>query len=187
LAWGGSLRCEACILILFTQQMIPPAARPHWYNIVQPESSTVALLLRACSPGSQSSLAANQATALKCLLGSIHSTSTRALPVHKHHLIMTSIPSLPVEILRYCVSYLDTADLKEIRLTSSTFRAIATEALFNVATIRPTIQSRDKFATLIKNEELRRYIHTVSVLRDCRMLYCGGSMGWAFERRILAR
>lgn len=174
-------------MILFTQQMIPPAARAHWYSIVQPEFSTVALLLRACSPGSESCLVANQATALKCLLGSIHSTSTRALPVHKHHLIMTSIPSLPVEILRYCVNYLDTADLKEVRLTSSTFRDIATEALFNVATIRPTIQSRDRFATLIKNEDLRRYIHTVSVLRNCRMLYCGVSMGWAFNPRILAR
>jgi hypothetical protein len=97
---------------------------------------------------------------------------------------MAGIYSLPVELLRHCVNYLDTAALKEIRLTSRAFRDIATEALFDVATIRPAMESADKFATLIKDQELRRYIHTVSVLQDCMMLYCGGSMGcWAGDRR----
>jgi hypothetical protein len=97
---------------------------------------------------------------------------------------MAGIYSLPVELLRHCVNHLDTAALKETRLTSRAFRDIATEALFDVATIRPAMESADKFATLIKDQELRRLIHTVSVLQDCRMLYCVRSMGWAGDRRI---
>jgi hypothetical protein len=76
---------------------------------------------------------------------------------------MANILSLPVEILRYCVVYLDTAALKKIRLTSRAFRDIATEVLFDVATLRVTKESADRLTTLIKNDDLQRYIREVGV------------------------
>ena len=86
-----------------------------------------------------------------------------ALPFHIHHLTMADISSLPVEILRYCVNYLDTAALREIRLTSRALRDVATEALFGEATIRPDAESKDKFTALFESREFRRCIHSVSV------------------------
>jgi hypothetical protein len=76
---------------------------------------------------------------------------------------MTNILSLPVEILRYCVSYLDTTALKETRLTSRAFREIATEVLFNVTTLRVTKESAGRLTTLIKKDDLRQYIRTVGL------------------------
>jgi hypothetical protein len=76
---------------------------------------------------------------------------------------MTNILSLPVEILRYCVGYLDTAALKETRLTSRAFRDIATEVLFDVATLRVTKESARRLTTLIKKDDLRHHVRTVGV------------------------
>jgi diphthamide synthase subunit DPH2 len=76
---------------------------------------------------------------------------------------MTNILSLPVEILRHCVGYLDTAALKRTRLISRAFRDIATEVLFDVATLRVTKESAERLTTLIKKDDLRHYIRTVSV------------------------
>lgn len=74
-----------------------------------------------------------------------------------------SFPSLPVEIQRQCISFLDTAALKSMRLVSPIIKDVTTEALFEVATLRFTEDSAEKFTTLIKNNEIRRYIRTVSV------------------------
>ncbi|KAH6633670.1 hypothetical protein C7974DRAFT_412648 [Boeremia exigua] len=74
---------------------------------------------------------------------------------------MTTITSLPAEIQRQCINYLDTVALKAIRLTSQAFRDIATEALFDVATLDRTEESVDKFDTIINNDNLRRYIRTL--------------------------
>jgi hypothetical protein len=74
---------------------------------------------------------------------------------------MTNILSLPVEILRYCVGYLDTAALKKTRLISRAFRDITTEVLFDVATLRVTKESAGRLTTLIKNDTLQQYIRTV--------------------------
>lgn len=75
---------------------------------------------------------------------------------------MASIFSLPVEVLQHCVGYLDAAALKETRLTSRTFRDVATKSLFDVATIRITKGSAETFTALIKEDELRTGIRTVS-------------------------
>jgi hypothetical protein len=77
---------------------------------------------------------------------------------------MTDISSLPVEILRYCVEYLDTVALKETRLTSRAFRDIATDVLFDVATLRVTKESAERLTRLIQKDEFRHYIRTVSIL-----------------------
>jgi hypothetical protein len=85
------------------------------------------------------------------------------LPFHIYQLTMANILSLPVEILRYCVRYLDTTALKETRLTSRAFRDIATEVLFDVATLRVTEESADRLTTLINQNDLQHYIRTVGV------------------------
>ncbi|KAF3008567.1 hypothetical protein E8E13_007216 [Curvularia kusanoi] len=74
---------------------------------------------------------------------------------------MTSIFSLPVEVLQHCVGYLDTAALKETRLTSRTFRDVATKSLFDVATIRVTKGNAETFTALIKEDEFRPCIRTL--------------------------
>jgi hypothetical protein len=70
---------------------------------------------------------------------------------------------LPVEIQRHYTNYLDTAVLKSARLTSSAPKDIATEALFEVAMIRFTRESQEKFTGLLWNNELRRYIRQISM------------------------
>lgn len=81
---------------------------------------------------------------------------------------MTTFSSLPVEIQRQCVNYLDTAALKSMRLTSQDIKDIATEALFQVATLTFTEESAETLSTLIKNNEIRRYIRKVR--RKCESL-----------------
>jgi hypothetical protein len=78
--------------------------------------------------------------------------------------------SLPVEIQRQCINYLDTAALKSTRLTSGALKDIATEALFQVATIEFTRESQEKFTALVLNNELRRCIRQVS-MRKRRLLF----------------
>ena len=79
------------------------------------------------------------------------------------------ILSLPVEIRRHCINYLDTEALKSTRLTSSALKDIATEALFMVATIQATRksqatrESQERFTSLLQNNELKRYIRQVSM------------------------
>ena len=75
----------------------------------------------------------------------------------------TTLLSLPLEIQRQCVNYLDTAALKSTRLTSQALKDIATEALFQVATLQFTKKSAGQFTALIKNDEIRRYIRQVSM------------------------
>lgn len=77
---------------------------------------------------------------------------------------MTDISSLPIEIQRQCISYLDAASLKELRLTSRAFRNGATEALFREVTVRVQEGSISNFSKLLANDEFRRCIRTVSVL-----------------------
>ena len=74
----------------------------------------------------------------------------------------TSFLSLPVELQRQCINYLDTLTLKSMRLVSQSTKEVTTEALFEVATLRFTEDSADRFTTLIQNDETRRYIRTVS-------------------------
>lgn len=87
---------------------------------------------------------------------------------------MTSILSLPAEILQHCVGYLDTAALKETRLTSRTFRDIATKLLFDVATIGITEGGADNFTALIGQDAFRPYVRTVSTL-SCIPLFVGNA------------
>jgi hypothetical protein len=96
--------------------------------------------------------------------------STSHLPCHPYFsfgnqqsTMTASFLSLPVEIQRQCIGFLDTAALKSMRLVASFIKDVTTEALFEVATLRFTEDSAEKFTTLIKNDEIRRYIRTVSI------------------------
>jgi hypothetical protein len=71
--------------------------------------------------------------------------------------------SLPVEIQRQCIDYLDTAALKSTRLTSRALKDIATEALFEAATIQFAKKSQERLTGLFQKNELRRYIRQVSI------------------------
>lgn len=75
----------------------------------------------------------------------------------------TTFSSLPVEIQRECINYLDTAALKGTRLTSRALKDIATEALFEVATINYSKDSAKKFTDLCQDKALRRCIRQVSI------------------------
>ena len=76
---------------------------------------------------------------------------------------MTDISSLPLEIQRQCVGYLDGASLKEFRLTSRAYKDVAAEALFAVVTLRVDEESARNFSKILANEHFRRSIRTVSV------------------------
>ncbi|KAF2628187.1 hypothetical protein BU25DRAFT_458036 [Macroventuria anomochaeta] len=81
----------------------------------------------------------------------------------------TTFSSLPVEIQRQCVNYLDITALRSMRLSSQAIRDVTTEALFEVATLQVTEESAERFSALMNNDESRRYI--------CRLLldtHCAG-------------
>ncbi|KAJ4335061.1 hypothetical protein N0V95_008998 [Ascochyta clinopodiicola] len=75
--------------------------------------------------------------------------------------------TLPVEMQRACINYLDAVSLKAMRLTSRDIRDIATEALFEVATLRLEPESAQKFTSLIENDRLRRYIRKLHLDTQC--------------------
>lgn len=76
-----------------------------------------------------------------------------------------TITTLPVEIQRHCLNFLDTAALKSTRLVCRALKDITAEALFGVATLQTTEQSAGKFQSLIWHECFRRYTRQVSIRR----------------------
>ena len=74
---------------------------------------------------------------------------------------MTDLLSLPTELQRQCFSYLDSANLRSVRLTSRNLRNVATEILFTLVTLRVAEESADRFTSLINDTNLRRCIRTV--------------------------
>lgn len=73
----------------------------------------------------------------------------------------TAFTSLPVEIQRQCVNYLDVAALKASRLTCRTLRDIAAEALFEVITLDLTGENADKFTKVVEDDRLQRFVRKV--------------------------
>ncbi|KAJ8106119.1 hypothetical protein OPT61_g9752 [Boeremia exigua] len=90
---------------------------------------------------------------------------------------MTTISSLPVEIQRQCLYYLDGAALKSIRLASRAFRDITTEVLFGVATLRVTEAGAVDFTSLIKNATFRRCIRTLELGTESETYHSYGECG----------
>ncbi|KAF3038322.1 hypothetical protein E8E12_006189 [Didymella heteroderae] len=74
---------------------------------------------------------------------------------------MVTFLTLPVEIQRRCVNYLDTAALKSTRLVCRALREITAESLFGVATLQFTRQSADKFQGLLQHDVFGRYIRQI--------------------------
>ena len=72
--------------------------------------------------------------------------------------------TLPVEIQRHCLNYLDTPALKLTRLVCRALKDIAAETLFCVATLQVTEQSADRFQGLVRHDVFRRYIRQVGIL-----------------------
>ncbi|KAF1924602.1 uncharacterized protein M421DRAFT_277863 [Didymella exigua CBS 183.55] len=77
--------------------------------------------------------------------------------------MVTTFSSLPVEIQRQCLNYLDTAALKSTRFVSRALSDIAAEALFGVATLRFTVQSANRFSGLLQHHVFRRYIRQINL------------------------
>lgn len=74
---------------------------------------------------------------------------------------MADLLSLPTELQRQCVNYLDGANLKSVRLTSRHFRDIATELLFALVAVRVAEGSAYGFTSLVNDVSLRCCIRTV--------------------------
>jgi hypothetical protein len=76
----------------------------------------------------------------------------------------TTFTSLPAEIQRECISYLDTVTLKSMRLTSHATKDLATETLFEVASIDPSQDSVENFLQLTSNGDFKRCIRKVRIV-----------------------
>lgn len=74
---------------------------------------------------------------------------------------MADFLSLPVELQRQCLNYLDGANLKLVRLTCKSLSDVATEILFALVTLRVTEESADRFTNLVNDASLSRCIRTV--------------------------
>lgn len=75
-----------------------------------------------------------------------------------------TLTTLPIEIQRQYLNYLDNTTLKSTRLVCSVLEDIAAEALLSVASLQSTEQSADSFQGLIRQGRFRRYIRQVSIL-----------------------
>jgi hypothetical protein len=74
---------------------------------------------------------------------------------------MTDLLSLPTELQRQCFNYLDSVDLKAVRLSSSHFRDVANQVLFRLVALRVEEESVGRITSLINDASLRRCIRTV--------------------------
>ncbi|XPS81290.1 hypothetical protein M3J09_013228 [Ascochyta lentis] len=81
--------------------------------------------------------------------------------------MMPTFAALPVEVQRECINYLDAVSLKAMRLTCRNIRDMATEALFEVATLRLEPESVQAFTRLIENEKFRRHVRKLHLDTQC--------------------